>query len=1436
MIAPYKFPKISIAKILVLCITCYVNQSYGALGGIYTLNPAAPASATNYQTLGSFATDLYGGGRADSGPVNGAGISSSVTLLVASGLTLNEQVEFRAVTGASATRTITIKGNLSTVQFTATVNTSKHTIWLNGAKFYTIDSLNVNANSATLAWGIRFSNDASNNIIRNCSILCPNITTGVGTSTTSTSTQAAICFTASASVLDYTANSATSGGVNGSNNLIANCTIGGSSSRLGPTYGIYEIQTSSTGNNSYVNNKIQHYYQEGLACHTADGITITGNDINRMGNSTTPGVTHKGINIYNNVRCTNKPITISNNIIHDITTSSTLYGFYHINSSTYMTNEDGGTQQTIFQNNRIYNLTNTTTQYCAYFSSIRNSGGYSIKNNEIFKNSNTSTMYCMYNSNSDKAVLEGNIVRSNKASTIYCMYDLSNSTNSSFINNLIFKNVATSVEYGMRLNGTGASWLGNNYSNNTIAFDSTGWVSSTTYGMYINGGVGYPNSNNTVFNNNIFMGHKGTSSTTLKYGIYNLNGYSGYTEERNNVYFDTANISPSTIYYGTEYSGPLIQIPTLAQWINLGFSNKDFNENPHFIKSYYGDYRTANMKLHNIGSNSGVTKDIAGVNRLTGTPDIGAFETVTDMKALFSNNYNSVVCAGFTDSVNMTVSNNSGMALKNLTVGLLLNNALYSTATLRDVPTGNSLVVFPNTLTFTKTGLNTIKWFVTRDNISTSDDTITKTTTVSAPGGSVFGLKSGSKGILNHALGYDVTAFDENITYTMTSPSKYTDLEFGSKWIVQTWATNAGGTVLPGSVYTFTHPSNTELVFKPSIAYVDQVITLHTRIIDLVTTCDTVFKRNIFVAPKGVITINVPTSVCYLTDVDFVNTSTISSGDLTYTWDFGDGSDLYNGKFAKHTYSAAGVYNVTLTATSVPFGFVSDTTFQVEVKEIPKANFTKVNACEGNNIILTNTSTVKTGTPTYEWDFGDGSPVSTSKDPVKTYAAPGIYKVTLTVAKSGCSNTISKTVYQFARPDADFVKTSGECVSTPVSFANTSTLAVGQGSSLWSFGDGNTSTDPSPTHTFASAGNKNVKLVFTSEFGCRDSITRVINVKEAPVSNFTNLPACDATPTAFTNTSDLKNENLSSYIWDFGDGTTSSATNPVKSWASAGTRVVKLKTTLQNGCSSEVSKTIVVGIQPTVDFNLTDACSGSPVNFENLTEYNPNKINYSWKFGDNSPVSSDNSPTHTYTVTSTQTFTVKLVGTVINGCSDSVSKTITITALPTTCNFDIVGSTGAATKTIYQFNPKGGNMSGVTYTWVTGDGNTVSSNGAGATYTYDAPGIYCVKMTAKNVGGCVCEATKCITLTTSIDNAGSLDKALAVYPNPSNGVFTVALNAEKSEGMKISVYNTVGKLVKTVSADTGKANVDLTGYAPGVYMVKVSANSYTVTRKITITK
>jgi hypothetical protein len=250
------------------------------------------------------------------------------------------------------------------------------------------------------------------------------------------------------------------------------------------------------------------------------------------------------------------------------------------------------------------------------------------------------------------------------------------------------------------------------------------------------------------------------------------------------------------------------------------------------------------------------------------------------------------------------------------------------------------------------------------------------------------------------------------------------------------------------------------------------------------------------------------------------------------------------------------------------------------------------------------------------------------------------------------------------------------------------------------------------------------------------------------------------------------------------------------------------------------------------NFNGEDVCLGSEIEFTNTSVSDPNISYYFWKFGDGN-VSIQRQPRHVYDCARSYTVWLKVV--LKNGCSDSMAQIVNIKPLPTTCYFNIVRDSGTSL-TAYKFTPVGGTMAGISYTWLTGDGNTVTSSGAGTGYSYSGAGKYCVTMIARNVSGCECSVTKCIILTTGVKDAASLTNLIIIFPNPANGVFNVKLDDYVNNSMVVEIYNSIGEVVKKLTVDSNNTNIDLSTYTNGVYMVKVIADNQVATKQIILNK
>jgi PKD repeat protein len=367
-----------------------------------------------------------------------------------------------------------------------------------------------------------------------------------------------------------------------------------------------------------------------------------------------------------------------------------------------------------------------------------------------------------------------------------------------------------------------------------------------------------------------------------------------------------------------------------------------------------------------------------------------------------------------------------------------------------------------------------------------------------------------------------------------------------------------------------------------------------------------------------------------------VNFQNQSTGATSYTWRLGNGnsSSLVNPAVI---YATPGKYTVTLIASN---GVVSDTMIKTDFIEIfqdPVANFTSpvTNGC-----VPLATSFQDQSTPgsapirAWIWNFGDGSN-SNQRNPTKIYSTAGNYNVTLLVVdQNGCSNQTMKSNYIVVqdKPNAQFSAPVRSACFPPltVNFDNTSVPSSGL-TYQWTFGDGNVSTQKTPSNTYTALGSYDVKLKVTSTLGCADSITKPSYVQiEDLVANFTSNTTTGCAPLTinFTNTSSIV---PSSVLWRFGDGTTSTSLNPAKTYTTPGTYSVTMIVSNSSSCSDTIVKTnyITVNAAPVANFGADKKTGCSVPHIVGFTDSSTNAVSWSWNFGDNT-TSAQQNPVHVY--------------------------------------------------------------------------------------------------------------------------------------------------------------------------------------------------------------
>ncbi|MFN9115675.1 MAG: PKD domain-containing protein, partial [Bacteroidota bacterium] len=255
--------------------------------------------------------------------------------------------------------------------------------------------------------------------------------------------------------------------------------------------------------------------------------------------------------------------------------------------------------------------------------------------------------------------------------------------------------------------------------------------------------------------------------------------------------------------------------------------------------------------------------------------------------------------------------------------------------------------------------------------------------------------------------------------------------------------------------------------------------------------CAKSITKNMYVFPKPVASYAKVSGNCENEEIVFQNRSTITSGLLGYYWDFDDNGAVGTLQDETHDFSTPGTHRVKMKAIS-EFGCADSATQNITVRPAPVAGYTNTAACSITPTTFTNTTAPVSGTtPTYTWNFGDGTN-SGIMSPVKNWTTLGPKTVSMKVElDNGCSDMITKTLSVGIQPSANFA-TSNVCAGEQMVFVNNTTWPQGDISYLWNFADGNTSTETAPRYTYNGVTSTRVFNVTLYAFiagGCADSMT-----------------------------------------------------------------------------------------------------------------------------------------------------------------------------------------------------------------------------------------------------------------------------------------------------------------------------------------------------------
>ena len=505
-------------------------------------------------------------------------------------------------------------------------------------------------------------------------------------------------------------------------------------------------------------------------------------------------------------------------------------------------------------------------------------------------------------------------------------------------------------------------------------------------------------------------------------------------------------------------------------------------------------------------------------------------------------------------------------------------------------------------------------------------------------------------------------------------------------------------------------------------------------------------------SPTPAFTANITTS-CAPAIIQFTDQTTPAGSITQWQWNFGDGGTSTQ-QNPSHTYTASGFYSVSLTVTSNN-GCRISTSYTNYIRIVSgistNFSFTQPTTCTAPFIVTFQNQASGPGVLSYTWDFGNGSPPSNLPNPTTTYAAAGSYIVRLDVVSNlGCTGSFQQTI-NIAGTSTDFIVPSPVCAGSSVTFQNNSSPAPV--SSTWNFGDATTSSQINPIKTFITAGTYQVKLI-NQYANCIDSITKPVTVVNKPVVNFIadDSTSCSAPFTvSFTDLSVA----ATSWLWAFGDGSTSTLQNPSHQYISFGNYTVTLTIGAGTGCSNTFSKPNYIQVQKT-QVSITNLPAGGcvPFSFSPIASIQTvdNIVAYNWDMGEAGGTYTIPSPTHTYNTPGN--YTITLTVTTQSGCIETITVPNGVrTGVPPVVNFSYTPTINICASTPVSFTDLSTTTPGalVIWQWDFGDGGTsIQQN---PVHVFTDTGAVTVRLIISN-NGCIDSLKQTLQILPPVANFG----------------------------------------------------------------------------------
>lgn len=555
---------------------------------------------------------------------------------------------------------------------------------------------------------------------------------------------------------------------------------------------------------------------------------------------------------------------------------------------------------------------------------------------------------------------------------------------------------------------------------------------------------------------------------------------------------------------------------------------------------------------------------------------------------------------------------------------------------------------------------------------------------------------------------------------------------------------------------------------------------------------------NVVVNPKPTAALSTNPLVCLGTASVFSAAgSQPVPGITSYQWIFNNSgviNQTTNVPTATFTYPIAGTYNTAVVVTAA--GCKDTARFQVIVSPKPTASFTMpAQSCEEKPVTL-DASASAVAAPglisEYRWDFNnDGTIDQTVPSPVLSHSfSQGTHAVKLTVStNAGCTASDLKNIQVYDYPETAF-EFNTPCLGGVTQFTNLTPPTTPAATYNWDFGygiPGSTSTNPSVV--FPGLGTRDITLIATVGGLCSDTLTKQQVIEHDVQAAFSFNGPCGFDG-IFTDASFIPTDatgTINGWAWSFGDGGLSTDQNPTHTYQVNNINQVTLVVSTAEGCFDTLTQQVPKYAIPVAAFSAPNVCLNAHTLYIDSSTVSSGHIqSWLWSFGEDSAVSMDAVPIHTYDTTGT--YPLVLVVTTENGCSDTAYGSTQVYPNPIAAFATVPPNSTTLLEPDVIFGDA--SIGAVSWLWtVVGQG---TSNEQKPIWTFTSTGTYLIDLVVTNEYGCTDEAKQDFVVTPAYNffAPGSFTPQNGDNLNAYWRVYTMGMRE-----IKLSIFNRWGELL-----------------------------------------